>query len=263
MNIYLPFFIAILALAQPVSASNFATKVTDATFKLFHPESTATCFLLREEKADAPYYLVTAAHVLGRIKEETATLVLRRQKDDGGYERVDHKIRIREETKPLWVQHKTHDVAVLKISGPMPVPVSALKLEWLADAERLKKSEVRVCSSLFVLTYPTRFEANAAGFPVARQGIFSSPPLLPANDHPTFLADFTTFAGDSGGPVFIAKGDEKKTPLVVGIVLGQHFHDEKFRSEYQEHHLRHPLGLGVVLHARYIRETFDLAVASE
>jgi hypothetical protein len=124
-------------------------------------------------------------------------------------------------------------------------------------AERLKAAEVHVCSPLFVLTYPQRFEANGAGFPVARQGIISSPPMLPAATHPTFLGDFTTFAGDSGGPVFISEKD--KHPLIVGIVLAQNYHDEKFKTEYEETLIHHPLNLGTILHSRYVIETVEQA----
>lgn len=253
--------VLILGLAQPVSASNFATKVLHATFKLFHPDSTSTCFLLHSEEPDTHYYLVTTAHTLERAKGDTATLVLRKPKNKGDYERLDYKVHIRKDKKPLWVRHKTQDVAVLSLSRPMPAPVSALPARWLANDDQLKAADVHICRRLFVLTYPERFEANAAGFPVARQGIFSSPPSLPSNDHPTFLADFTTFSGDSGGPVFIAT-DDQKTPLVIGIVLGRYFHDEKIKTEYEDRHIRHPLGLGIVLHARYVRETVELVVTS-
>ena len=246
----------VLSLANTAFGGNFAAKVSDATFKLFHPKSTSTCFLLQSKEAEAPYFLVTTAHTLERTDGDTATLVLRTPKN-GGYERLDHAIPIRRENKPLWVRHETQDVAVLKLSGEMPVTVAALPVEWLANDDRLKAAEVDVCSPLFVLTYPERFEANAAGFPVARMGIFSSPPLLSSRDHPTFLADFTTFSGDSGGPVFIAT-DDVKTPLVVGIVLGRQIHDEKINSKYEDRHLRRPLGLGIVLHARHIRDTLDL-----
>jgi hypothetical protein len=112
-----------------------------------------------------------------------------------------------------------------------------------------------------VFTYPQRFEANPAGFPVARQGIFASPPLLPAETHPTYLADFTTFAGDSGGPVFVEGADGH--PLVTGIVLAQMHHDEKVKDEYEERTIHHPLGLGKVLHAQYVREMVDAASKQE
>ncbi|MEZ6122959.1 MAG: hypothetical protein R3C49_07260 [Planctomycetaceae bacterium] len=85
--------------------------------------------------------------------------------------------------------------------------------------------------------------------------------MLPSQQHPTFLADFTTFSGDSGGPVFIANENDE-TPLVVGIVLGRHFHDEQIHAEYEDRHIRHPLGLGIVLHARYVHDTIDLAIDS-
>jgi hypothetical protein len=45
--------------------------------------------------------------------------------------------------------------------------------------------------------------------------------------------------------------------------LGRYFHDEKIKTEYEDRHIRHPLGLGIVLHARYVRETIDLVVTSQ
>lgn len=75
--------------------------------------------------------------------------------------------------------------------------------------------------------------------------------------HPTFQADFTTFSGDSGGPVFI--NGPKDSPLIVGLVLAQLRHDEKVTTEYEESTLHHPLGLGTVLHAHYLRKTITEA----
>lgn len=238
-------------------AADFATTVVEATFKLFDPDSTSTCMLVRGETPGAGLYLVTTAHSLERTKGLKAIVVLREAKPDGSYERRDHSIPIRSGDKPLWLRHASQDVAVLRLEEPLPVPVTPLPFAMLADEARLKAAAVHVCSPLFVLTYPQRFEANGAGFPVARQGIFSSPPLLPMTTHPTFFADFITFAGDSGGPVFIDAGGDK--PLVAGIVLAQHYHDEKLKSEYEERVIHHPLQIGAVLHARYVRETLEAA----
>ncbi len=249
-------FASILA-AQPTVAADFATSVLDATFKLFHPDSTATCFFVRGEAPDTGLYLVTAAHALERTQGDTAIVVLRQPKEDGSFERLDHTIRIRRDGQPLWVRHDKQDIAVLQLSKLPPIAIAALPASVIADATRLKDAGVHVCSPLFVLTYPQRFEANGAGFPVARQGIFASPPLLPVRTHPTFLADFTTFPGDSGGPVFTADSDGH--PLLVGIVLAQFHHDERVTTEYEERTIHHPLGLGTVLHARYLHDTLQAA----
>ena len=238
-------------------AADFATEMLEATFKLFHQESTATCFFVRRKAPDTGLYLVTAGHVLSHIKGDTAIVVLRQPKDDGSYERHDYTITIQRGGKPLWVQHEKQDIAVLRLSDPPPVSVAALPDSMIADAAGLKAAGVHMCSPLFVFTFPQRFEANAAGFPVARQGIFASPLQLPAQTHPIFLADFTTFSGDSGGPVFVPGQDGH--PLLVGIVLSQFYHDEHVKTEYEESALHHPLGLGGILHAQYVLETLGAA----
>ncbi len=240
----------------PASAGDFATEMLEATFKLFHADSTATCFLVRSDAPDERLHLVTAAHVLEKTKGDTAILVLREHRPDGSWVRKDHTITIRSGGKPLWTRHATEDAAVLRLRAPLPVPVAALPLSALADEARLTAAGLHICSPLFVLTYPQRFEANEAGFAVARQGIIASHPFLPVQSHHTFIADFTNFAGDSGGPVFVPGTDGH--PLLLGLVVSQFRHDEKVTMEYEERVIHHPLGLGSVLHARFIRDTIEL-----
>ena len=243
------------------SAADFATEMLDATFKLFHADSTATCFFVRREPPDQSLYLVTAAHVLERTKGDTAIVVLRERKADGTYARRDHTVAIRRDGQPLWRRHATEDTAVLRLAEPAPVPVGALPVAALADEARLTAAGLHICSPLFVLTYPQRFEANGAGFAVARQGIVASHPFQPIQTYHTFLADFTTFAGDSGGPVFVPGNDGH--PLLVGLVLAQYRHDEQVTMEYEERTIHHPLGLGTVLHAQFVRETIEQAAQPE
>lgn len=251
-----PHIVAFLALAATATA-DFATEMIDATFKLFDPAVTGTSFLIRREAPDTALYLVTAGHMLKGTKADTATLVLRERLDDGTYKRRDHTIPIRRDGKRLWVRHEKDDVAVLRLADPLPVPVGTIPVAALADEATLKASRIGLTSQLYVLTYPKAFEANEAGFPVARQGIIASHPLLPLGKKHSYLADFTAFGGDSGGPVFIA-GPEGH-PLIIGMVFAQFRHDEQIKSEYEERSIHYPLGLGDVLHAQYIRETIELA----
>jgi hypothetical protein len=248
-----------LTATQSAAASDFASEVMNATFKLFHPDSTSTCFLVHRPQPDTHTYLVTAAHSLERTKGETAILVLRAPQPDGSFKRHDHTISVRKNGTPLWVRHEELDVAVLRLAEQLPVPVTTLPASAFAGEAQLKAAGVHICSPLFVLTYPQRFEANNAGFPVARLGIFASPPLLPVQTHPTFLADFTTFAGDSGGPVFIDGTDGH--PLIVGVVLAQSHHEDRMKSEYEERIIRHPLGMGTILHAKHVHDTLKKAAA--
>ncbi len=242
---------------RAVLAADFATEVVQATFKLFHPDSTSTCFLVRRDKSDKAVYLVTAGHSMERIKGEKAILVLREKKADGTYVRRDHPVPIRRGDKPLWVRHPKDDLAVLRLSEPLPIPAGALPLAALADEARMKKEGLHTCSSIFVLTYPKCFEANNAAFPVARQGIVADHPFPATQPHHRFLADFTAFAGDSGGPVFVRAKDGG--PLVLGVVLAQFRHDEKVKTEYEERTIHHPLGLGTVLYAQFVRDTIEKA----
>ena len=243
--------------AHTALAVDFATQVLDATFKFFDPDCTGTCVFVRRDAPDDALYLVTAAHVFEGVKKDTAIVVLRQPKDDGSFERHDHTITIRRDGKPLWVRHEKQDVAVLRIAEPLPIPVAGIPISEVADEARRKTANVHVCSPLFVLTYPQRTEANPAGFPIAREGIFSSPPLLPARIYPIYYAEFTTFAGDSGGPVFVAGADDH--PLLVGIVLGQYRHDEEVKTEYEEIMIHHPLRLGMVVHPEFVRQTIEAA----
>lgn len=253
--------IGLLLISTHSLASDFATDVIAATHKLFHPQSTSTCFLVQGETEDNAVYLVTTAHSLEGMPGETAVLVLRENKSDGAYARRDHTLAIRRGEMPLWTKHPKEDLAVLRLTDPLPQPIRPLPFSAMADEERLKEEEIHTCSSLFVLTYPQRFEANDAGFPVARQGIVADHPFLPTPSNHRYLADFNTFAGDSGGPVFVKAKNGR--PLVIGVVLARFNHDERIKTEYEERLIRHPLGLGSVLYPQLVRETIVAAKGKE
>ena len=259
--------------------SNFASRMLEATFKFFHPNSTSTCFLIAvhehehepepgddagtngDQPDDQPrepvLYLVSSGHTFERTSGETAVLVLREPDGNGSYTRRDHTIPIRDGDQPLWIQHENEDVGVLRLTDPLPVEVNALPLSAVADETAIHDARLQIGDTLLILTFPHRFEAHPSGLPVARQGIFASPPQLPVSDQPNFLADFTTFSGDSGGPAFIAADEHQ--PLLVGVVIAEVNHNTTMSDSYEERRIRYPLNLGRVVHASFIRETIEAA----
>ncbi len=242
-----------------VGAQDAPLQVMEATFKLYNKDSTATAFLVSVADGE-PMVLVTAAHVLKGMSGDEAILVLRQPKGDGSWERKDHRFPVRAQGKDLWTTHPKFDVAVMRLTLPDNALVKPLPLSCLADEAAILSAKVQYGSSLRILGYPTRFEANKAGFPILRHGSIASHPLPPIGPHPTFLADFTTFSGDSRGPV-LHVGEVNAAPLVLGIVLSQHRNDEKVVSMYEQRTIHTPLMLSDILHATFIRETIALLPA--
>ena len=259
-SIFLTIPVAILACSLGASAesSTGVAPAVRATFKLFNEASTATCFLVHRDEAPEKPILVTSAHVFEKMKGEEAILVLRKQKDDGSYARHDFKFPVRKGETALWSKHKKHDIAVLALaSKPEGVECPSIALSQIADEKTIIGSGLNVSSRVFILTYPERFEANKAGFPITRGATVASYPLTPIEHNPSFIADFSAFGGDSGGPVLFM-GTKDGPPLVVGIAVAQFRHDEKLKQLNEERTVHHPLGLSKILHAQFIRETIAL-----
>ena len=248
--------IPLLLIGERSRADPAALSVMEGTFKLFNRDSTATCFLLHGEGEPREVYLVTAAHVLEKATGEEAILVLRDARPDGTYVRRDVPFKIRKGDRSLWTKHGEEDVAamLLEIDGP---PLPALPLAVLAREEDLRQEAITVCSKAWMLGYPARMEANGAGFPIARNVSIASFPLVPVEPHRTFMADGSTFAGDSGGPVFVARarGERAGQPMVLGMMVAQYRNDEKIKTLHEERLMRHRLSLGKVVQAEFIRQT--------
>lgn len=258
--LFYPLIIA-LALTKLIAESPTPGKaeyVMHSTFKLFNPGSTATCLLVHQESAPDRPIIITAAHVFEKMKGETAIVVFRKKDKSGLYKRHDHQIKIRNKEKKLWVRHPDRDIAALRLEEkPDNTPCPTISTKILADSKTLKKQGVTICDSVFVLCYPERTEANGAGFPVARHATIASFPLSPAKHYPSFMLDFNTFGGDSGGPVFV-KDTPGKAPLVIGIAVAQYRYDESVKMLNEERSVHHPLGLSKVIHSQFILETLRM-----
>ncbi len=96
---------------------------------------------------------------------------------------------------------------------------------------------------MLALGYPWGMSANTAGFPILRAGKVASYPIAPTREFPTFLLDFSVFPGNSGGPVFVKKGEGDAAHLLITGVMTQQL-EMNDRS----------LEIGVVTQAEYIRQ---------
>jgi hypothetical protein len=239
------------------SAADFATTVAEATFHIANSNEGGACFFVRRPSPDSALYLVSAAHVFEALEKSPATIRLRERRPDGSYQQPDYSVVLRRDGERLWVRHGTEDVAVIRLSDPPPVSVPALPLSALTDEAHFSASGLHLCSTVFLLTYPAGFPPREGGFALARQGIIASLPLSPVQQYPAYAASFTTFAGDSGGAVFVAGPDAH--PLLIGVVVGSFRQDESMKIEFEERTIHHPFGVGLVVHAQLVRELIEKA----
>lgn len=240
---------------------DLSVELIQATVQLEQPladgsRTVGTGFLIADTDADGRprTILITAAHVLDRMPDVSARIGYRVQARDGVWRYDPQALRIRDGDHPLWVQHAGRDVAALVVQVPPAFARAAIPLAWLAEDDTFDKFALGPGDEMMVLGFPRGLSANTAGFPILRSGRVASYPLAPVTAYPTFLMDFSVFPGNSGGPVFMAEGarrrpgakDVEDVQFIAGIVTQQ----VELSGERLE--------IGIVTHARYIRETIAL-----
>lgn len=247
---------------EPVlgQTSGRQTELVMATVRLANLKSTATGFVLSrprpKDAATNQFVLVTAAHVLEISDGEEMTVNFRRKVAEGEFAKAPAPLKIRSEGKPLWQRHAKQDVAAIVVEPPAGVEFPRLSVDLLATADDLSGIEPGDLVRCVGFPHATVFEPNQAAFPVVRLGCIASYPLLPLEKEPTFLVDYNTFEGDSGGPVYWKQeGGDKASFKILGLVQGQHFFNQRFEFTYESGEFRKQLGLAIVTQAQAIRDT--------
>jgi len=251
--------------ASAASAEEPPMDVMRATFKIANENSTATCFVIARpgaaETSRRELILVTAAHVFETMAGDECRLVLHERRADGTFVRSEVPLKIRSAGKPLWLRHPEVDIAAMKLALPVDRAIAALDFDQVAGESAVGNGKLRSADEVWVLCYPAQLESSSAGFPVLRRGTVASFPLTPIDRNKTFLVDFTTFGGDSGAPVVVrdrnASDSAGQRTSVVGLVIGQHRETTKSISPIEERTVHRPLGLAIVVHAEFIRQTID------
>ena len=259
-TIFLSLLASALLLPCVSQAETAAERLMQATFKVFNTDATSTGFLIRDNAPDAArtnVILVTAGHAFQKAKGDSVLLVCRVKDAQGAWQRLDHKILIRQGTNALWTSHPSQDVAVIRCTLPPQALFEALPQTALADEKTAKARGLTVGSRLFYVGYPHQTEANSAGFPLFREGAVSGYPLFPVERHPTFMFSAPTFAGDSGAPVALA-GTDGHDPLLIGLIVTRTQQNDKLKSDEWDVTFKRDMSLGSLLHASFIRETIGL-----
>jgi S1-C subfamily serine protease len=268
LGILVTIFISQLVASKPLLSQepwHISSALMRSTFKLQGSHSLGTVFIIGQPVPADPRrgycVLITAAHVLEAMQEESAILHLR-IKDGETFKRLPFPIPIRKEGKPLWVRHPDADIAALRVSLPTQTDIQLVSTDMLASDEELRKFDIRPGDELLVLGYPFGAESNAAGFPILRSGRIASYPLVPTRVTKTFLLDFPVFEGNSGGPVFIYHENRiyggtvniGSVNFILGLVSEEQEMIEKIPSLTEIITRKHNLSLAVIVHAAFIRE---------
>ncbi len=244
---------------------DLAVELIHATVQLEQPlgdgtRTVGTGFLISSPGPDGKprTVLITASHVFDKMQLAEARIGYRVANADGSWSYAPKPLKIRDKDgAALWTHHPTRDVAAMTIKAPPEFAKAAIPVDYLAKDDTFDAYQVNAGNEMMALGFPRGLSANSAGFPILRSGRVASYPLGPAAAFPTFLLDFSVFPGNSGGPVFISRQQNPTTLTPVGdkapkqgFIAGLLTQQVELNSERLE--------IGIVTHARYIRETIDL-----
>lgn len=199
--------------------------------------------------------LITADHVFASMPGDKAVVGFRAADAAGEWRYTPVDVRIRDaEGDPMWTKHPLQDVAAIEL--PAGVARGAVSVADLAGNRGLASLKIEPGDEMMVLGYPRGLSANNAGFPILRSGRVASYPLAPASRYPTYLLDFSVFAGNSGGPVYIVRSTvapgRSTSHIVITGLLTQQIKMKRDRLE-----------IGNVTQADYIVETLSLLDGTE
>ena len=216
-----------------------------------------TGFLINDPTPDGKprTVLVTAAHVFNKMPGPTATIGFRVENADGSWRYAPAPLTIRDSHgHDLWTRNPNRDVAVIAITAPPEFARAAIPEDWLATDDTFQHYALGPGDEMLALGFPEGLSANEAGFPILRSGRVASFPLQPSSAFPTFLMDFNVFPGNSGGPVYMSEGARRR-PGADGVENAQFIAGMLTRQVEMN---SQNLSIGIVIHAKFIRETLTL-----
>lgn len=232
-----------------------AEKMMWSTYVVATRKGLATGFVVLRRDPQAPGgrvpVVVTSAHLLETAPQGPFYLGLRLPDQAGNLQVAVLELKPTPSRLTAYVRHPRYDVAALELRMPPEVA----KLLWLPSFLEEKAlgrlaDRPRAGEGVCVLGFPDVYPGTAGAFPVLRGGTVASYSAGGPDGPPRFLIHTDVYPGDSGGPVFAARG--RGRPRLVGMVT---------RSVGPNPHAAVPLAIAV--DARTIRETLQLLVERE
>lgn len=207
-----------------------------------------TCFFISKRINNGLYQpvLITAAHILKKLKGKSASIDFR-FKTNSGFVSVTREIQIKSGSQIVW--RELGDIAAIKLELPLKSDVKSLSTDFLATDKLIKKYSINSGTSVAIIGYPYGTGFGKAQFPILRNGCISSFPINSKND---FLVDFDIFEGYSGAPVVV---NQNGIDIILGMVVEEVFLEE-IKPGSKTSKIK-GLGLGKVLPAALIKQLVD------
>lgn len=276
----------LISLAHSKKSISSSVGVMENTFQLIDsiPDNkgfytTGTCFILTHhyQGNDIPI-LVTATHVLRKMRGDQIFINMRKKNTDETYTEIPTTITIREPNKNLWTEHKDVDACILPVSLPTALlPNVRIMSSILADDGHWENFEIFPGSKVLVFGYPDG-QTGLYNFPILRSGIILTYPILPAKTIKQFQIESKITQGNSGGPIFFTNDiiqidtnsvAKKPANSILGLISMERSMKETVSSTTQQEskyskkttneteEKSYPMDIGIGIHAVFIRELIE------
>jgi hypothetical protein len=230
-------------------------KMVWSTYVLGTTKGMATCVIVNRRDVNAPSgvvpVLVTSAHVLSVAPHGPYFVAARIPARAGGSPDVAIlEFQILSGKEPAYVKHPRHDVAAVDLRMPAEI-ASQISLPSFVNETAIatRDGEPHVGEEISLLGFPKVFPGTEGAFAVLRGGKIASYSAGPPRSREKFLVNANVYAGDSGGPVFAARG--RRTPKLLGLLT------ERIGPKSGA------VPLAVAVNATVIRETLELLAQRE
>lgn len=237
---------AALPLGATGKTLNPSEKMMWSTYAFGTKHGLATCFVVLPRDSSASgkkVIVVTAGHILSTAPRGPFYLASRIGDDDP--RAMVFELRPPQTKEPIFVKHPLYDIGAFEILIPPQLSDVVTFPSFLKEtAIGSQGDRPRAGQDVLFTGFPKVLPGTAGGFPILRAGKIAS--YSGSAKQRAFLINTDVYPGDSGGPVFLARGGGR--PRLIGMVIARGGRDPN-----------QVIPLAIAVDATTIRETVELA----